>query len=50
MFFAYLFRALQLHRLLVDFLYMSGTPDHVKERFQRYTLRKKQEIAGSENP
>ena len=28
---------------------ISGTPDHVKKRFERYTLRKNQEIAGSEN-
>ena len=48
MFSAYLFRASNLHRFFIDFRRISGTPDHVKKRFERYTLHKKQEIAGFE--
>ena len=49
MFSAYLFRASNLHGFFMDFRRISGTPDHVKKRFKRYTLHKNQEITGSEN-
>ena len=47
MFFAYFFAPGILHWLLIDSWCISGTLDHVKKAFQRYTLHKKQDFEGS---